>query len=265
MDAQINEDVEHSPSVYITELAHLSPAMHSKVSTLTHRLTGPFALVDEFFDKIWEFPVSFVRERTISRGESFLGDVRLDFEFNKADRSLCRVCGKHILKQKFATEHYQKSPECWKVILRVLRVADANRNQNSSDGPIPVRTTLLRHSSHFPSQHPSQNHLLPSTQLHHPSIYINPNIPMRTSPMHNTGNNNQLVPIGNSNSNNNAQLVAAHSVAAPPRVVDGLYERARMWVVGELVRQTSSAPPDAFPGDLDEHLIQATLKGHAAL
>lgn len=124
--------------VKVVEASQIPEEFRDKIGHLTGRLQGPYVLIDEQFDKFWEFPVVCARERIITRGDQFVGDIRVDFDINKAERSLCRVCGKHVLKQKFATEHYQKSPDCWREVSRVLQIPDNSTKEYWTDGTTEV-------------------------------------------------------------------------------------------------------------------------------
>lgn len=100
-------------SYALIPLVMAPPEIRRRLRPLNQRIPNSAGvLIDLLFDKVWEFPyvsASDIKERTISRGDHFVGDRRLDFHFNGSDRTLCRICGKHILKQKFATEHYKAS------------------------------------------------------------------------------------------------------------------------------------------------------------
>ncbi|CAD98282.1 hypothetical protein [Cryptosporidium parvum Iowa II] len=119
----------------VVPMESLSPERRAIIHPISQRLAGVenTALVDGLFGRIWEFPkCENVRERKVTRGDQFVGDSRIDFQWNKTERTLCRVCGKHILKQKFATEHYQRSPTCWRLVMRHIGILDFDSNQNTN-------------------------------------------------------------------------------------------------------------------------------------
>lgn len=120
----------------VVPMESLSPARRAIIHPISQRFSGveSNALVDGLFGRIWEFPkCENVRERKVTRGDQFVGDSRIDFQWNKTERTLCRVCGKHILKQKFATEHYQRSPTCWRLVMRHIGILDLDAVQNTGD------------------------------------------------------------------------------------------------------------------------------------
>ncbi|CEM09067.1 unnamed protein product [Vitrella brassicaformis CCMP3155] len=91
---------------------------------LNQRIQGDCLLIDEIFENVWEFPATSVKERKVTRGDLFIGDLRIDFDWNGQTRTLCRVCGKHVLKSKFATEHYKQNISCWKEVMKKLSITD---------------------------------------------------------------------------------------------------------------------------------------------
>ncbi|KAF7456844.1 hypothetical protein HWI79_2618 [Cryptosporidium felis] len=129
----------------VVPMDSLSSARRAIIHPISQRLAGVenTALVDGLFGRIWEFPkCENVRERKVTRGDQFVGDSRIDFQWNKTERTLCRVCGKHILKQKFATEHYQRSPTCWRLVMRHIGIPDFDATQGSTGpncGTIPFK------------------------------------------------------------------------------------------------------------------------------
>ncbi|OII73384.1 uncharacterized protein cubi_02596 [Cryptosporidium ubiquitum] len=126
----------------VVPMESLSPERRAIIHPISQRLAGAenTALVDGLFGRIWEFPkCENVRERKVTRGDQFVGDSRIDFQWNKTERTLCRVCGKHILKQKFATEHYQRSPTCWRLVMRHIGILDFD-NQNGNATHFPYKT-----------------------------------------------------------------------------------------------------------------------------
>ncbi|KAL7067561.1 hypothetical protein ACR3K2_19700 [Cryptosporidium serpentis] len=134
----------------VVPLESLSPARRSIIHPISQRLTGVenTALVDGLFGRIWEFPkCENVRERKVTRGDQFVGDSRIDFQWNKTERTLCRVCGKHILKQKFATEHYQRSPTCWRQVMRHIGIPEFDGSHSTSVQSNSVANHLLYYPS----------------------------------------------------------------------------------------------------------------------
>ncbi|KAH8738803.1 hypothetical protein FG386_002258 [Cryptosporidium ryanae] len=128
----------------VVPLESLSPSRRSIIHPISQRLAvvENTALVDGLFGRIWEFPkCENVRERKVTRGDQFVGDSRIDFQWNKTERTLCRVCGKHILKQKFATEHYQRSPTCWRLVMKHIGIIDFDSNQGLGGSSPSLKST----------------------------------------------------------------------------------------------------------------------------
>ncbi|ANQ10008.1 Uncharacterized protein PCOAH_00042890 [Plasmodium coatneyi] len=101
--------------------------LYKNIRPINQRVTGfkTVLLVDELFERLWEFPnTDVIKVRTVTRGDQFIGDVRIDFYYRQSERTLCRSCGRHILKQKFATEHYQRNINCWKEVMWRLGIPE---------------------------------------------------------------------------------------------------------------------------------------------
>ncbi|KAH7647219.1 putative apicomplexan-specific [Cryptosporidium bovis] len=145
----------------VVPLDSLSPSRRSIIHPISQRLAvvENTALVDGLFGRIWEFPkCENVRERKVTRGDQFVGDSRIDFQWNKTERTLCRVCGKHILKQKFATEHYQRSPTCWRLVMKHIGIIDFDSNQGLVGGsPSPKNTVSYKTEEAVVSYKSSKN------------------------------------------------------------------------------------------------------------
>ncbi|KAJ1607619.1 putative apicomplexan-specific protein [Cryptosporidium canis] len=158
----------------IVPMESLSPARRAIIHPISQRLAGVEnnALVDGLFGRIWEFPkCENVRERKVTRGDQFVGDSRIDFQWNKTERTLCRVCGKHILKQKFATEHYQRSPTCWRLVMRHIGILDldSNSNQNMNSSHTPYKAEDGGYNS---SQNPMIESRIPPNYCRNDGTYL---------------------------------------------------------------------------------------------
>lgn len=109
------------------KLEGLPNELYKSIRPINQRVTGSktVLLVDELFEKLWEFPYTDnIKVRTVTRGDQFIGDLRIDFHYRQSERTLCRACGRHILKQKFATEHYQRNIYCWKEVMWRLGIPE---------------------------------------------------------------------------------------------------------------------------------------------
>ncbi|CRH01778.1 conserved Plasmodium protein, unknown function [Plasmodium relictum] len=109
------------------KIEDLPSELYKNIRPINQRVTGfkTVLLVDELFEKLWEFPLTdMIKIRTVTRGDQFIGDIRIDFYYRQSERTLCRACGRHILKQKFATEHYQRNINCWKEVMWRLGIPE---------------------------------------------------------------------------------------------------------------------------------------------
>ncbi|VTZ70443.1 conserved protein, unknown function [Plasmodium chabaudi chabaudi] len=112
--------LQSGPNWKTYKMDDLPKELFKNIRPINQRVTGfkTVLLVDDLFEKLWEFPnTDIIKVRTVTRGDQFIGDIRIDFYYKQSERTLCRACGRHILKQKFATEHYQRNIYCWKEVM----------------------------------------------------------------------------------------------------------------------------------------------------
>ncbi|CXJ00028.1 conserved Plasmodium protein, unknown function [Plasmodium berghei] len=112
--------LQSGPNWKTYKMDGLPKDLFKNIRPINQRVTGfkTVLLVDDLFEKLWEFPnTDIIKVRTVTRGDQFIGDIRIDFYYKQSERTLCRACGRHILKQKFATEHYQRNIYCWKEVM----------------------------------------------------------------------------------------------------------------------------------------------------
>uniref|UniRef100_A0A0G4H108 Uncharacterized protein n=1 Tax=Chromera velia CCMP2878 TaxID=1169474 RepID=A0A0G4H108_9ALVE len=140
------------PSVMDHAMELPNPIRDTKTNT---EIPADHILVDHYMGRIWKVPggLNFREHKVLQRGKgagSYIGDVRLNFDWEGAVRSLCRWCGKYMQYCAFAGMHYNTKTkgipaECWEQI-QVYKKEDgvyfmdlvAAGDLPPDPGPIPV-------------------------------------------------------------------------------------------------------------------------------